>query len=284
MSKRFLTPPNLPSGSSLPSSGAVGDLFFKTDTNEIYAYDGTQWVVAEGPTGPTGAAGEPGPAGAASTVPGPTGPTGPTGPAGQDGTIGVDGATGPTGPTGADSTVPGPTGPTGPAGSGGTGNVTVSEDPPLSPSEGDLWIDSDNIKLYVYYDNFWTQTATPDAGPTGPIGPTGPTGSTGEPGPAGAASTVPGPTGPTGPIGPTGPTGPKGEDGFVGSDGATGPTGPAGNFGGITLDYTFSTVTDSSDPGAGTLKFNNADLSAANTLYLDDVDVNSTDVQSFLRF
>ena len=40
--------------------------------------------------------------------------------------------------------------------------------------------------------------------------------------------------------------------------GPTGPTGPSGNFGGITLDYTFSTNTAASDPGAGFLKFNNA--------------------------
>ena len=48
MSKRFLTPINLPSGASLPSTGTLGDLFFKSDAKQLYTYDGTQWVVVEG--------------------------------------------------------------------------------------------------------------------------------------------------------------------------------------------------------------------------------------------
>lgn len=215
MSKRFLTPLNLPSGASLPSSGTIGDLFFKSDAKQLHTYDGTQWVVVQGE-------------------------------------------------------------------GGGTGNVSVSETPPVSPSQGDLWIDSDNLKLYVYYDSFWTQTSVPDAGPTGPQGPTGPlgptgslgptgpqgvsgptgptgsqgvqgeigpTGPTGTTGPTGAESTVPGPTGPTGtqgatgptgadstvpgptgPTGPTGPIGPTGPTGVAGPLGPTGSTGPAGNY------------------------------------------------------
>jgi hypothetical protein len=49
------------------------------------------------------------------------------------------------------------------------------------------------------------------------------------------------------------------------------------------LDYTFSTDTTSSDPGTGTLKLDNADLTLATTLYIDDLDDASTDIQAFLR-
>lgn len=51
MSRRFLTPPQLPSGSSLPSAGAAGALFFKSDESKIYVHDGTTWVVAQGSGG-----------------------------------------------------------------------------------------------------------------------------------------------------------------------------------------------------------------------------------------
>jgi hypothetical protein len=110
-------------------------------------------------------------------------------------------------------------------------------------------------------------------GPTGIQGPVGSTGPTGIQGPVGST----GPTGIQGPVGSTGPTGP------VGATGLIGPTGPQGNFGGASFDYTFSTNTSNSDPGAGHLKFNNAMLPLASALYIDDVDDAGNDVQSFLR-
>jgi len=49
MSKRFLVPPTLPSGTSNPLTGNVGDLFFRTDDEKIYVYTATgEWVVASG--------------------------------------------------------------------------------------------------------------------------------------------------------------------------------------------------------------------------------------------
>lgn len=48
MSRRFLTPPTLPSGTSNPASGFIGDLFFRSDENKIYVYTSTGWVVATG--------------------------------------------------------------------------------------------------------------------------------------------------------------------------------------------------------------------------------------------
>jgi hypothetical protein len=54
LSRRFLTPPRLPSGTSLPSAGSAGDLFFKSDEAKIYVHDGTNWVIAQGSGGGAG--------------------------------------------------------------------------------------------------------------------------------------------------------------------------------------------------------------------------------------
>jgi hypothetical protein len=48
MSRKFLTPVNLPHGSSLPSTGTEGDLFYKTDDDKVYSYNGTAWVAVSG--------------------------------------------------------------------------------------------------------------------------------------------------------------------------------------------------------------------------------------------
>jgi hypothetical protein len=71
--------------------------------------------------------------------------------------------------------------------------------------------------------------------------------------------------------------------GATGVTGADGATGAQGNFGGITLDYTFDTNTTVSDPGSGKLKFNNANLTSASTLSIDDLDDAAADVQAMLR-
>ena len=47
--------------------------------------------------------------------------------------------------------------------------------------------------------------------------------------------------------------------------------------------YTFSTTTTDSDPGTGNLRFNNANLTSATTLFIDDQDDNATDIQTYLR-
>lgn len=111
-------------------------------------------------------------------------------------------------------------------------------------------------------------------------GPTGPTGSTG------ANSTVSGPTGATGATGVTGAgeTGAQGETGATGETGMTGPTGENGAFGGATFLYNYvSTITVDQDPGNGNIHFNSATLSAASILYIDDVDLDSTDIHQFLQ-
>jgi len=85
--------------------------------------------------------------------------TGPTGPAGDEG---------PTGPTGA----------TGPEGAGS--NVSVSATAPGSPSEGDLWWDSDNGNMYVYYDDGTSQQWVAANGPQVFVGEASPDGYQGQ--------------------------------------------------------------------------------------------------------
>ena len=119
-------------------------------------------------------------------------------------------------------------------------------------------------------------------GPQGPAGPTGAQGATGPQGPAGATGAT-GPQGSQGSAGATGATGATGAQGPQGIQGATGNTGATGAFGGATFDYTFDTSTSDSDPGAGKARFNNANISSATLLYIDDTDDGGTDVQSYLR-
>ena len=46
MSKRFLTPPTIPSGTSNPTVGNdVGDLFFRSDENRLYVFTSTGWAI-----------------------------------------------------------------------------------------------------------------------------------------------------------------------------------------------------------------------------------------------
>jgi hypothetical protein len=163
----------------------------------------------QGPTGPAGPAGgpqgppgNPGPQGPEGP-PGPEGPEGPEGPPGTPG--GPEGPQGPQGPPGPDGTPGGPMGPQGPPGDPGAvgpqgPGVTISDFVPTSPLPGNLWWNSVDAQLYLYYQDAtsaqWVVTINQGAGggggggggmqgPPGPAGPTGPSGPTGEQGPAG---------------------------------------------------------------------------------------------------
>ena len=172
------------------------------------------------------------------------GPTGSVGPTGPTGAQGSSGLDGVTGPTGPQGEV-GPTGAQGPMGLQGSDGPQGAAGPtgPTGPAGVDGYVGSD--------------------GSTGPTGPTGPTG---------ADSTVPGPTGPTGATG---------ADSTV--PGPTGPTGPKGDFGGIFLDYLFSTDTTATPPGAGYVEFNNSDLSLATEMYINYVDDNGDSAYGYLQ-
>lgn len=255
-----------------------------------------------GLTGATGADGATGPSGL-NGVDGATGPAGATGAAGLDGADGVDGTNGVDGATGAtglyitsatvfsdnlllflnDETivnagpvigatgVTGPDGATGPQGPQGAtgGEGSTGPNGPIGPQG--------------------YQGATGATGAQGDIGATGAKGDTGDPGgatgPQGAtgARGSTGATGPQGPSGTDGSTGPQGVKGATGSTGPIGATGLTGSFGGITLNYRFKTNTEDTDPGPGYIKFDDQTLPDATILYIDDDDINGTDIQSYLR-
>lgn len=146
MSRRFLTPVNLPKGNTLPLSGSAGDLFYKLDEQKIYAHNGTTWEIIQG-------------SGGGQTTVSATAPANPTegdtwfnttnaksyvyyDGAWVDVSVGSVGPTGPTGATGADSTVPGPTGATGagvPVG-GATGQILAKIDGDDYNTE---WVDNE---------------------------------------------------------------------------------------------------------------------------------------------
>ena len=146
---------------------------------------------------------------------------------------------------------------------------------------------------------FWSNNPgyTGSAGFTGSQGTTGFTGSTGSQGNIGFTGSL-GAQGPQGNIGFTGSLGAQGAQGpigFTGSLGAQGPqgaqgtagfTGSRGNdgsFGGATFDYTFDSTTYVGAGSAGKLQFNNANVSLANTMFIDDEQDGPFDIQTFLR-
>jgi hypothetical protein len=139
-----------------------------------------------GTTGATGATGETGATGFQGST-GPIGATGSTGPKGDPG-----GATGTTGATG----LQGSTGATGITGASGINTIysDTNPSPPLSPVEGQRWVDTLTLIEYQWYDDTWVEVNAPNTGSTGAtgIGATGTTGATG-------AAGVSGSTGATGP-------------------------------------------------------------------------------------
>jgi hypothetical protein len=135
LSRRFLTPPRLPSGTSLPSAGAAGDLFFKSDESKIYVHDGTTWVIAQGSGG-----------GGGGVVVSDTAPANP-----DEGTYWFDSTTAKSYiyydsfwvEVGDNS-----------------GGYIVSETAPANPTVGDVWFSTAEGVIYVYYDGFWVDPTT----------------------------------------------------------------------------------------------------------------------------
>lgn len=158
---------------------------FGADYGVVYQYqrvDGVlEWVFLAQIFGPTGPTGPIGPRGLDSTVTGPTGATGVIGPTGPTGATGrqsfISSATAPTAPIDGDgwfNTSSGITsvyyddgdsqqwvqiaeggrqGPTGPAGVG----IEYADTAPTGASQGDVWIDTTDGRMYHYYDDFWVE-------------------------------------------------------------------------------------------------------------------------------
>ena len=197
-----------------------------------------------------------------------------------DGSEYVDaGITGPIGPTGPVSTVPGPTGP--------QGTFDVVDDAPENPDEGDVWFNSSDGRFYVYYDGFWIEALSNEAGPTGPTGPLGPTGPQGEQGIAGIGVTILGSYSTVEELETAHPTGSVGDGYLVGGDlyvwddvssswdnvgniqgptGPTGPTGPSvtGPTGSSGIISVTGPITNSGTPTSATLGFNESGFAKLN--------------------
>lgn len=82
-----------------------------------------------------------------------------------------------------------------------------------------------------------------------------------------------------GPRGPVGPQGPQGIAGAPGDRGLTGETGPVGETGSqgppgpvLAASWIYNPLTADADPGAGTLRLNNATYASVTKIFIDDLD------------
>jgi len=92
-----------------------------------------------------------------------------------------------------------------------------------------------------------------------------------------------GPAGSTGPAGLQGDPGPQGIQGIPGNNGTNGTNGTNGIDGISTgLNYVYSGTTSSGDPGAGVLRFNNADLALATALFISETDDDTNNLGAYL--
>lgn len=139
-------------GATAPQSPQIGAIWINDDLipQQTFYWNGSEWNNAgtEGPTGPA-------------TVL-------------SIGTV-TDGDANTTASVSITGTAPDQTinfvlrrGPTGPQ-----GTFDIFESAPSGPDEGDVWFNSSDGRFYVYYDNYWVEALSNEAGPTGPTGPKG---------------------------------------------------------------------------------------------------------------
>lgn len=123
MARRHLTPIGLLARSTDPAGGAVGDMYYNSLVNKVYAYNGSAWTLAaaQGTQGTVGAQGTQGTQGVQGTL----GTTGAQGTQGTQGTVGSQGTQGTAGSTGAQGTT-GATGSTVVVLAATTTNITLS--------------------------------------------------------------------------------------------------------------------------------------------------------------
>jgi len=250
------TPPNTPTPNE-------GELWWESDTGDLYIYyndgDSSQWVMTNaggrglagdkgqkgevgstGLTGNAGAKGEKGEKGQKGDVEaqgnkGQKGEIG-VGQKGQKGEAGTNGSDGNKGQKGEDNSTKGQKGELGigqkgekgqKGTDGGGASVTISDNAPGSAAAGDLWWDSDDFDLHVYYgdgdSNQWVSITSNAAlkGQKGEKGEKGEKGQKGEKGEKGQKGEV-------GLTGNTGGTGDKGQKGEVGAGGSGGDKGQKG--------------------------------------------------------
>ena len=81
--------------------------------------------------------------------------------------------------------------------------------------------------------------------------------------------------------------GSRGLDGYIGSQGDigySGSQGPQGNFGGVTFDYTFDSLTTAEDPGVGKLRISETFIADVlpMQMYIGDTDDTNTNLDAYL--
>ena len=232
----------------VPDPGAKGEPGSKGDKGQ------------KGEIGLTGSQGNKGEKGAPSTV---AGDKGDKGDKGVDGSVGT---TGDKGDKGEPSNVAGDKGDKGDKGGTGAGtkgekgagsSVTIGVSPPTSPTPvaGDMWWDSDDADLHVYYNDGnsaqWVSVTSSAAlkGQTGDKGQKGEKGEKGQKGEIGEKGSK-GEIGATGGTGGTGQKGQKGDKGIDGND-ATGTKGQKGEKGEIGPQGGSGGTGAKGEPGAG---------------------------------
>jgi hypothetical protein len=136
--------------------------------------------------------------------------------------------------------------------------ATTDEEPTVDPTYWERFVEKGN---QGDQGNQGNQGAQGDQGDQGAKGDQGDQGAKGDQGDQGA----------------------QGAQGAKGDQGDQGAQGAQGSFGGESFDYTFNTDNDDTDPGAGKLKFDNDNLSLATSMHIDDVDDNSTNIETFLH-
>lgn len=142
------------------AAGALNNLLPSQadQSGKILSTDGQnpQWIVPQSLLGYTGSQGETGYVGSASTVVGPQGYTGSQGIQGEQGNIGYTGSVGGIGYTGSQ------------------GTTYTSATAPSNPADGDLWFDSSNGRLKIWYNDGdssqWVDAAVGSTGYTGSSG------------------------------------------------------------------------------------------------------------------
>ena len=178
------------------------------DSVGVRPNSGTQVMVGFNPRGQRGFTGSRGFAGSSGEYgyAGSFGYTGSKGDLGYTGSQGDQGTTGFTGSTGAGYTgsegngftgsqgLVGYTGSAGTGGGGGGASVSVGTTPPGSPTAGDLWWNSEEGTMYLYYNDGstsqWVEASPVTPGPIGLTGSAGYAGSIGDTGFTGSQGSI----------------------------------------------------------------------------------------------
>jgi len=223
-----------------PSDNIEGDIYYNSTDDNIYRYDGTQWIDSAGSSGTSGSSGSSGTSGSSgnSGTSGSSGSSGTSGSSGSSGTSGSSGSSGTSGSSGSSGTSgsSGSSGTSGSSGSSGTSGSSGSSG--TSGSSGSSGTDG-------------TSGSSGSSGTSGSSGSSGTSGSSGSSGTSGSS----GSSGTSGSSGSSGTSGSSGSSGTSGSSGSSGTSGSSGSSG--TSGSSGSSGTSGSSGSSGLLNLTN---------------------------